>query len=710
MTQHALIAPVPDPGKGPYGRAVVNGLIRYLSVSSLKKGDNTTAEGCTRRWRWRYIEKKDEPQGAGAALGTEKHDEAAHYLTTGEKRVSAIVARGLHLLPEPGPDLIVEHEISGKPALSAPVLEAAGIPLVGKIDLLHARGVNVGGGELGDTIDPPNTIEVCDHKFVSSFDRNKSKGELITDLQMAGYAEYVYRKFPAAEHVRLSHHYFHTKKVEPAVKVTTLITREQAATSWEHAHGLARLLKDVAAWRGDPNAIDANTRACSAYGGCPHGVAGYCTAFGTNSLTAMFGAAGAALVPASTATRLPVNEETMNPSPANPALTNQFLAAMGAASATPPPAPAPALIQGFAEACDIISRSAWGWPALEGEAAAQFALWVGHPPPALGAVYPATGKIATIQPPRPSLKTAAEVIGLAQEMKQMAQVAPAPAPLTTAAAVAAVAQEAVAAAQVAQVIAQQPAPAPPPQQMVHNVLVASGAVPAQPQPQPINLLSPETPASNPALAAAPMTLPANLAPVVPGASPTPAPTAADALAAIADQAQPVTAAVEPQPAPAAAAPAAPARKPRASRKQAAAAATTPAASSGAPSPATESTAVVTPLPASGIASTGVAHADGFELYVNCIPNGVAFEDFQPKLSQLAAGLLAQLGGGVDIRASSAERLDHGKWRGEFAAAVATAVATGLVPAGVYYLDTRGSQLAEVAAEALAGYPGARGIY
>jgi hypothetical protein len=715
------------PGPG-YGPVIVDGRIRYTSVSALKKGDPSTGEGCLRRYAWRYKEKKKEPTGKGAALGSKCHDETAKYLLTGEKRVSAIVSRGLHLLPAPGPDLNVELEISGSPPMSAPVLDADGIPMVGKIDLLHARGVFVSGDERGDVIDPPNTVEVIDHKFVGSFDRNLTPQDFGRDLQMAGYAEFVFRSVPTAARVRLSHNYFHTKAAnQQAVKVSTIVSRDQAAAAWEKAHRLARMLKDVVAFRGDTNQIEANPRACSAYGGCPHGVAGYCTAYGSNSLNTMFGAANAAqlggagasgvrlpVIPASTATQLPVNEEHMQQSNLTP-LAQQFMSNMQSQATSPPP-PAPQTEpQGFREAVAIIDGAGWGWPALEGEAAYWRAVQLGHPTTQPGIRYQATGELAKAPPPgvppRQPLLTAAQVIGLAQEFQrarqqqavaaQQQQVAQPHQQL--------VQQQPAAPAQ--QFVATQPMPAPAPgvtgtYMPTAQPPVASGA-PTFTSPSLPALLPPEAPASNPALAAAPMALPFNLQPQ--GQAPAPAaqpePIAQQQTTVAPANVQPdaiaiATGATPPAASDNAAGTAPPAAAEKGTRKKAAAVKKT----------GTTATTALVPLPADGVASPGVAHVDGFELYVDCIPVGRSYEDFQPLLAQIAANVIATFGGGCDIRCSSSERLSHGKWKGELAVAVATAVATpGLVPAGVYVIDTRGSELAAVAAESLAGYPGARGI-
>jgi hypothetical protein len=131
--------------KWVHGRAVEKGKVRFLSVSSLEKGDSSKPNGCLRRWHYQYIGGIKEPPSASMQKGTDLHEQIARYLTTGEKVMSSQVLAGLHMIPEPGPDLLVEHDIvpempDGKSGIEHAVLRASGIPIVGAIDLIHARG------------------------------------------------------------------------------------------------------------------------------------------------------------------------------------------------------------------------------------------------------------------------------------------------------------------------------------------------------------------------------------------------------------------------------------------------------------------------------------------------------------------------------------------------------------------------------------------
>jgi hypothetical protein len=499
------------------GAAVVNGKIRFFSVSSLKKGDPSTTEGCPRAWAFRYVHKKKEPENENQAYGKQKHSEVAHYLTTGEKtRISAVVARGLHLLPKPGPDLIVEQEISGTPKLSAPRLFANGIPLIGQIDLCHRRGVNVGGSDVEDTIEPANTAEVADHKFVGSFDRNLAPIQIPRDIQMAGYGQLACNVFPDIEHVRLSLHYFHKTKNTPAVKSSIRLDRRAIEVGWESVNSLARLLVDVAAFSGDPNLVEANTRACSAYSGCAH--ASYCTAYRDNSLSQVFGAMGASILPAKHQGTSTMDMLSQLGQPAGVpaqltdpnALAAQYAAQLAAAQqAQQPPQPVYQLPQGFAEAAAMLDRAGRGWPALVGEAAIANAAMRNIIVPPGGTAFAASGQFAQIPPENAKpVATVADFIKLAQEITAF--------------------------------VARQAQQAQPPAQQT-TVQPAPVAAPApQPTYTPMPLVPPETPASNPALAANPM-------PNMPAMPQAPAQVAAPMQAFLAQQAQPPAQVPAPQP-------------------------------------------------------------------------------------------------------------------------------------------------------------------
>jgi hypothetical protein len=255
-----------------HGRAVEKGTVRFLSVSALEKADASKPNGCLRRWWYQYIGGIKEPPSKAMLEGEQLHREIATYLETGHKALSSQVLSGLHMIPDPGPDLLIEHDIipampDGKSGLAHAVLKADGIPVLGAIDLIHARGINKGTNDITDTHDPAGTIEVIDWKTCRTLNHAKPGPELLKSIQMVGYGKYIFEAEPDAKLVRLSHGYF-PKQGTPR-KTTIRADRGQINKSWEHANRVASSIRD-AAKETNPDLVEANTQACTAFGkDCP---------------------------------------------------------------------------------------------------------------------------------------------------------------------------------------------------------------------------------------------------------------------------------------------------------------------------------------------------------------------------------------------------------------------------------------------------------
>jgi hypothetical protein len=278
----------------PYDRRVL-----YFSATSLTTGDPRQYGGCERRYYYEYVERRDRGFTAAQATGIVAHDEIASYLTTGEATLGPLALTAKHIMPTPGPDLRVEQEIGGAPligpagiiAAPEPTLFIDGIPSVGKIDVEHDRCVNRGGADIEDTHDPEGTVEVLDWKTTASFEYAKTGPELLETVQMISYGESVSRRRARTgvepRHLRLSHGYLRTKGARvPARKSTVRVTRSEIADRWESVEAVGRkLLRVIHADRAED--VDANTRACGAYRGCPH--RSYCRAANHDSLSSMWG-------------------------------------------------------------------------------------------------------------------------------------------------------------------------------------------------------------------------------------------------------------------------------------------------------------------------------------------------------------------------------------------------------------------------------------
>lgn len=256
-----------------YGSPVVDGTLRYLSPSALTLAD-PASEGCERKWWYAYIQKIRAPQSKAQMRGVDLHGEIERYLKTGDRSLSSLALSGMHMVPDPmppgggelGSDLGIELDIAGGSLETAPVL-ASGVPILGYIDLVHARGTNKGSTSIEDTIDPPGTIEVLDWKTTSDPRWIKSAKEMANTIQMTTYGRWVLTVEPAAQQIRLSHGYF-VERGGPSRKVTLRVLPEHINRNWEHVEGVARIVRDVAR-ETDPDRVPANTRVCDRFGGCP---------------------------------------------------------------------------------------------------------------------------------------------------------------------------------------------------------------------------------------------------------------------------------------------------------------------------------------------------------------------------------------------------------------------------------------------------------
>lgn len=275
--------------------------LRYASVSSLDKAD-TANDGCPRQWAYNYLEGIKPPETDKQKRGTEGHAVIEDYEKTGDTRkISPDVAPGLHIVPDPGPDLHIEWDVLRWPdkayppiltekhspgLLAGAAVKLSGVPFLGFIDCWHRRGTNKGGSEVSQTRDPAGTVEVIDWKFTGDSKFWKKEHELVKMTQLAAYATWVFSVIPDAPAVRLSLGYFPARG--RVTKVTKLARREDVQPQLDHARGVVRLLQDVCK---EPSAesVEANTDACSKYGGCFY--RSRCSAPGRKTLTSLLGSA-----------------------------------------------------------------------------------------------------------------------------------------------------------------------------------------------------------------------------------------------------------------------------------------------------------------------------------------------------------------------------------------------------------------------------------
>jgi hypothetical protein len=659
--------------------------VRFFSVSSLEKAD-PRSQGCYRRWWYRYPggerELEADLHAEAKAKGVALHAEAAHYLRTGEKNVSPLLLKGMHMMPTPGSDLRLEYKfhkiVDGKIESK---LTADGIPVIGFIDCLHERGINYGCENIDEASDPPGTIEVIDWKRKgTATTRNGTPTALTADalidtIQMSGYGELVRRSAPLVQRVRLSHGYFFEKGSAPR-KVTKLHVVDDFVNAWKYTEALGRNVREIAREE-SPDRVPGNVNACDAYGGCPQ--RGKCTAYHKTSLDGLWSKVAEEIK--ETEMGLLTNVPGYTPPPTAPAQSLQqpntpeptpndpyaFAPPQMPVPAVPPPDYRTQLAQEeqqmraqqqqiqqqhmpLREVWQRIQAHGRGTPTLFGPAAQALAMSCGQQI-APGAEYQGTGTMTNVRLSEPN--------HLYMFLADLERAQPSPNALPS--------------AQVPIEVIAPPgvniAPLNPPQRPVGAPPVQSGG-----------LLAPEAPASNPLYSSAAVAAGVHLAP--------------DAGVALQTGAL-----VEP-----------PKKRGRPKKD----------VSDTAPAPQVASTAEVPPPPASvaippaqtapGAVSTSPAR---LEVFVDCRPEypTVSLAGYVDHLNaELAKRYCVDAQGRPttqDIRVAPKDSpLAFGGWKG----ALHEIARTSPPRAQAYHLDTRGNEMAEVVADALRVACGNAGLY
>lgn len=283
-----------------YGPPVVYGgtpraEIRYLSVSQIERYDRATEGGCPRKWWFRYIAKLSEPQRKSQKLGDQVHAQLEHYSRTGEDVLGEVARAGRRFLPKPGPDLEPEYEFArmvdsreSSDRTLGPVrgrvaseLMAGEIPVVGYIDLPHARGEWINDSGIAQA--ESRVAEVIDHKTTKQIENEvdevtgvvvkqgwaKSAEALAKTWQMTGYGVVALAKWPEIVAVRLSHQYFQTQGRRAAKKVSARVEAAEIRERWARSSEVAESMRATARVAKVED-VEANYSACGAYGGCAY--------------------------------------------------------------------------------------------------------------------------------------------------------------------------------------------------------------------------------------------------------------------------------------------------------------------------------------------------------------------------------------------------------------------------------------------------------
>ncbi len=650
-----------------YGPVIVDGRVRYTSASALTTADPDSYGGCPRRWWLKYVLGLKEPTTAAMLRGTKDlHEPVENYYKTGAQTFTPLAMQvKRYLYPREwflDGRLLIENEIGKPPGSDRPIdletapVRAAGIPLVGKLDQMHAQGIYINneGAVITDVEWSGDVVEINDLKSTKSREFAKSPEELRKTVQMLSYAKFGIAWRPNARRFRPSHTYALTSGPDrDGFKHTVIMDREEVERRWERVDSIGRTISDLAR-ETDINKVPANTKSCTAYGGCPHRKSrgGCCDAGDFNSLADRLGALSAQQLKEGTGimgilskggiTLPPTPQAPTTPAPTTTATATapagQSLADLLAAEAAAQ-APAPRLDPRAIAAFDLLDAIGMGSPVLTGEAADARVEYTAIKTGTRMAYTPGTalggsGRLAGLT----AVSTVEGVIALAEQLKAHAQKH--------------------AAAQAAQAPAAPPPPAPTPVATL------------------VGVLPPDAPASNPALAAKPPEGYVTNVPAEPAPSPLVAVQSNPTAAVMVGVAENATA-----PAPTAEAPAEPAKEKRKPGRPAN------------PKP------VTLDKPAEGVAATEPASDVPFELYINAVPS-TRFGMLDLFIAKWHAALVATFKkSGVplvvdDIRTAPNEckALAFGAWKGTASAMGAEMVREGALPRGRYVVFTNGDEL------------------
>lgn len=251
---------------------VVDGVLMRSSVSSMQKADST-AGGCTRAWRYKYVEHiaDNEPPGWGQMRGTAGHKRIEIYLKGEGDTLDPLeklgVTRGL--IPPPGTDMLIEEHF-GKPT----PLFALDTPLTGYMDLVRPPV----------WLEGHHTLRVTDWKFKSSIAQSGTSNEAIIDptteagIQMLGYGEWARVAMArlvnlwgqAFTHVRLAHVTFQTGgkgKTLPydVAETFSIISLAEIQKRWDTVSRRIVPKMKQAAGAAHPHDVPPNTTVCNKY-------------------------------------------------------------------------------------------------------------------------------------------------------------------------------------------------------------------------------------------------------------------------------------------------------------------------------------------------------------------------------------------------------------------------------------------------------------
>jgi len=208
-----------------------------------------TAKQCRRLWGFRYLDKIRSAPTASQAKGTALHEVGENWLRDGTIPPATDIGKrflaGIHHLPEPSPQLLVEHGF---------VFEDGDVHWRGFIDCVDPTG---------------DTIVVIDHKTTKNFYWAKKPAELRLDTQSTIYAKAVMDKF-GVNTIEARWVYYLTEGTPASRKVSITLDKEHVEQQYRGLKILGQELLKLKKKTTTGLEIPANypNQACKMFGGC----------------------------------------------------------------------------------------------------------------------------------------------------------------------------------------------------------------------------------------------------------------------------------------------------------------------------------------------------------------------------------------------------------------------------------------------------------
>lgn len=260
--------------------------IERLSASQVSSFDPSTTWGCNRRWWFRNIAGKKEPQNKSMEEGERVHAEIEHYLKTGVNGMGPVALSGFEFMPKPmAPGMLVEHLIADGE------LACEGVPFTGKIDVFL-------DGPVPRIMDWKTSSNVMLYK--------KQPSALRGDTQVLTYAMWAMNTRPI-EQVDVELVFLQTGRSRYSDNSQVTLSREEVERGWAAIGGTVKEMLDVAAAARVEDIAPTESHCTVGRSQCPH--FNYCPRKGVFSMASLLDDLFAAPTTSATPAPIPAAEE-----------------------------------------------------------------------------------------------------------------------------------------------------------------------------------------------------------------------------------------------------------------------------------------------------------------------------------------------------------------------------------------------------------------